>query len=90
MGTRPIKEDQPGRIEPGEQGSESPSGLFIPFYRSLPDFFLEYLKRLTQRLIVGFERDTLLFAEQCYPLRVGQVEVVTELLLEGLLLLWRE
>jgi hypothetical protein len=55
LGTGLIEEHHPSGIEPGEESTERPPVVFVAFYGALSGFFLEYLKRLTQRLMVGPE-----------------------------------
>lgn len=45
----------PSWIEPGQQSTELPAVVFVAFYGALSDFFREYLRRLTGRLMVGPE-----------------------------------
>lgn len=58
LGAALVEPYHPSRIEPGEQSTELPAVELVAFYGALPDFFLEYRNRLTQRLMVGPERVT--------------------------------
>ena len=58
LGTGLIEEHHTCWIDAGEESSELPPGVLVSFYGPLPDFFREYLRRLTQRLMVGPDKAT--------------------------------